>query len=139
MVAEAQFLSLLSRVQSLMERGDTTAARGEMLKSPFDKQPGWHHVLARLCIELDDVESAVRHAIRAVSLAPHNPHYRAQLAVAFYLAAKSLIAESVPFALEAAEIEAEHALSLDPNTPTAANTLGLVRAAQRNLALCAVP
>ena len=119
------FTKLIGQVDTLVASGDRQGARAALLKTPFKAQPGWHHVLSRLSLDVDDVDAAVHHAVKAVALAPSNPHYRAQLAAALYVAAGR-----VPEALDVAEMEAERALSIDPATPTAENTLGLVRLAQ---------
>ncbi len=125
MDSRSTFTALIAEVEAKVAAGALADARALMLKTPFKAQPGWHHVLARLCIALDDVDAAVHHAVKAVALAPSHPSYRAQLAAALYLAAAK-----VPVALDMAEMEAERALALDPATPTAENTLGLVRLAQ---------
>jgi Flp pilus assembly protein TadD len=119
------FQDLIDRVQALYAAGKLHEARKALESTPVKGQPGWHFVLARICLDLDDVVYAVHYGTKAVSLAPQNADYRALLAVCLYAASKE-----EPVALDVAEIEAARALEIDPQTPTADNTLGLVLLAQ---------
>jgi len=119
------FQLLIADVEALVAEKKMREARTLLEATSVPAQPGWHHVLARVCLELGDLEQAVQHGTKAVGLAPRNSNYRALLAACLYAAS-----ELQPLALDVAEIEATRALEIDPQTPTADNTLGLVFLAQ---------